>query len=322
MNNTALSLSALFLTAALGCAASTHPAQPSTLGVARPASALLAVIDQPGPVELTTVASADWVVPLEGLINLEHEKAKAAGLEDRPEPIQIFFHVLKHPSAGTFLVDTGVQKALKYDPDRSIIRGLVAAAMHRDEVKVSAALGDWLAEQQVKLSGVMLTHLHLDHVLGLPDVEKGVPIYIGPNEVDETKFMNVFTQGPIDEALDGHAALSSWQFQADADGRFEGVIDVFGDGSVWAIWVPGHTPGSTAYLVRTTKGPVLLAGDACHTAWGWDHGVEPGKFSTDQAASKRELDKLLALVAEHPAIEVRLGHQAHGSPAVAAIPER
>lgn len=313
MNNTQTTLSTLFLTAALGCAASTHPAQPSALGVARPASALLAVIDEPGPIELTTVASADWAVPLEGLVNLEDARAKAAGLEDRPEPIQIFFHVLKHPSAGSFLVDTGVQKLLKDDPDRSIIRGLVAAAMHRDDIKVNAALGDWLAAQGVKISGVMLTHLHLDHIMGLPDVEKGVPIYVGPQEAEETKFLNVFTQGPTDEALEGHAALSSWQFQADTDGRFDGVIDVFGDGSVWAIWVPGHTPGSTAYLVRTTKGPVLLAGDACHTAWGWDHGVEPGTFSTDQAASKRALDTLLALAAEHPAIEVRLGHQARES---------
>lgn len=310
MNNTALTL---LFTATMGCAASTHPTQPSTLGVVRPSSLLLAVIDQPGPIELVTVASADWAVPLEGLLNLEDEKAKAAGLADRPEPIQIFFHVLRHPSAGSYLIDTGVQKALKYDPDRSIIRGLVAAAMHRDDMKVNAALGDWLAAQQLKLSGVLLTHLHLDHIMGLPDVEKGVPIYVGPQEVEETKFMNVFTQGPIDEALEGHAALSSWRFQPDTDGRFEGVIDIFGDGSVWALWVPGHTPGSTAYLVRTTHGPVLLAGDACHTAWGWDHAVEPGTFSTDQAASKRELDKLLALVAEHPTIEVRLGHQAHGS---------
>jgi N-acyl homoserine lactone hydrolase len=87
------------------------------------------------------------------------------------------------------------------------------------------------------------------------------------------------------------------------------VVDVFGDQTVWALLVPGHTDGSTAYLVRTPHGPVLLTGDACHTTWGWDHGVEPGSFSSDQKRSRVSLDRLRALVARHPSIEVRVGHQ-------------
>jgi glyoxylase-like metal-dependent hydrolase (beta-lactamase superfamily II) len=84
---------------------------------------------------------------------------------------------------------------------------------------------------------------------------------------------------------------------------------VFGDGSLWALLVPGHTPGSTAYLARTTKGPVLLTGDTCHTRWGWEHDVAPGSFTADHAANVESLKRLRALVAEHPAIDVRLGHQ-------------
>jgi glyoxylase-like metal-dependent hydrolase (beta-lactamase superfamily II) len=87
------------------------------------------------------------------------------------------------------------------------------------------------------------------------------------------------------------------------------VVDVFGDGTVWALWVPGHTLGSTAYLVRTPKGPVLLTGDACHTRWGWEHDVEPGTFSSDLPRSAESLARLRRLAAEHPAIDVRLGHQ-------------
>ena len=51
---------------------------------------------------------------------------------------------------------------------------------------------------------------------------------------------------------------------------------------------PGHTRGSTAYLVRTPQGPVLLTGDACHTRWGWEHDVEPGNFSGDVARQRGE----------------------------------
>jgi hypothetical protein len=52
-----------------------------------------------------------------------------------------------------------------------------------------------------------------------------------------------------------------------------------------------------------------MAGDTCHTAWGWKNGVEPGSFTGDQAANVVALEKLRQLAAEHPAMSVRLGHQ-------------
>jgi hypothetical protein len=50
---------------------------------------------------------------------------------------------------------------------------------------------------------------------------------------------------------------------------------------------------------------VLLTGDACHTAWGW----EPGSFSDDRPKSAASLSRLRHFVARHPGVEVRLGHQ-------------
>jgi hypothetical protein len=63
---------------------------------------------------------------------------------------------------------------------------------------------------------------------------------------------------------------------------------------------------------------VLLTGDACHTAWGWEHGVEPGTFSDDQQESAVSLDRLRQLAAKHPTMQVRLGHQALARGPVAA----
>ena len=44
----------------------------------------------------------------------------------------------------------------------------------------------------------------------------------------------------------------------------EGDLDVFGDGTVIAYFLPGHTPGHMALLVRLKSGPVLLSGDVVH----------------------------------------------------------
>lgn len=303
-------LAALALTALLAaCAPTTHSTVPSSMGVARPSAELLALLDEPGPIEVETVTSVDWQVTLSGLLNLEHPTAKAAGLTDRDEPIQVFFHALRHPGRGTYLVDSGMENALRDDPSKAAIRGLVASEMKTETLVFHHPLGVWLSQEEKPVAGVLFTHLHLDHVSGLPDVPKGTPLYAGPGETGPRAFMNVFTQGTIDRALEGHDAVQEWPFAAEADAPFEAVVDVFGDGSLWALSVPGHTPGSTAYLARTPNGPVLLTGDASHTAWGWEHDVEPGTFTADGPKSVESFTRLKAFVAAHPNVEVRLGHQ-------------
>ena len=165
-----------------GCSFSSHPTQPSAVGTSRNSVDLLAVIDRPGPVEVETVASADWAVDRSGVLNLDHPKAKAAVLLDEDEPIQIYFHVVRHPARGMYIIDTGVERALRDDPDHAAVRGIVASVMHREKMKIHVPLGEWLSRHDEPLRGVLLTHLHLDHVMGMPDVPKGTPIFTGPGE--------------------------------------------------------------------------------------------------------------------------------------------
>jgi N-acyl homoserine lactone hydrolase len=302
---------------AQGCVVTGHPAGAARWGVTVSSNDLERLVDQPGPIEVESVASAHWQVPLEGMLNLEHPKAKAAGLESSDQPVVIYFHALRHPTRGLYIVDTGVEHALKADPERAAVRGVVAKLAKMDTVQVNIDLKTWLARQQQPLSGVLLTHLHLDHILGMRDVPPGTPLFCGPGEPRAHGFLNLFTRPITDRAFEGQAALAEWQFQPDPQRRFGGVLDLFGDGTLWALHVPGHTPGSTAYLARTPRGPVMMVGDASHTAWGWDHGVEPGNFSSDIEESAQSLAALEALVKRHPSIDVRLGHQPHGQHLVA-----
>lgn len=291
-----------------GCAVTSHRTQAATLGTVRSTADLVASLEKPGIVTLETVASADWVVDRSGLINLDNPIAKQAGLVDGDEKIEVYFHAIRHPTQGTFIVDTGIETALRDAPDKSAMGGLVRSAMHLEKLKVKQSLGEWIAREG-KPAGVFLTHLHLDHITGMADVPEGTAVFTGPGEAKATGFMNLFVRGSTDQALEGKPALSEWQFKPDLTGAFDGVLDVFGDGSVWALWVPGHTPGSTAYLVRTAQGPVLLTGDASHTRWGWVHHVEPGTFTADAVKGAESFKKLQTFVAAHPEVEVRMGHQ-------------
>jgi glyoxylase-like metal-dependent hydrolase (beta-lactamase superfamily II) len=268
-----------------------------------------AVIDEPGPLTVETVVGADWQVDREGLIDLEAPAARQAGLQKGKEPIHIFFHAVRHPERGLFLIDSGVEKQIGIDPTKSALGSFASQAMHAEQIQVKADLASWLGRQPAPPVGVFLTHLHADHVMGLPDVGATVPIYAGPGETSGRAALNLVTAPIVDRELAGKGPILEWSYQPDGDGRFAGVLDVFGDGTLWAIWVPGHTPGSTAYVARTPSGPVLLTGDACHTRWGWEHQVAPGSFSVDSKASATSFQRLEELVKRHPKMAVRLGHQ-------------
>ena len=292
-----------------GCSLSSHPLGKPALGKPSSSAEMERLIDVPGPVQLETINSADWSVALAGLVNLDSPAAIQAGLKDREEPIQIYAHLLKHPQRGNYIVDTGVSQKLVDDPGKEGVNWIIRKAMHLEKLHIRKNTGAILLGMDGKLSGVFFTHLHLDHIAGMPDIANDVPLYIGSTESTETSLKNMFVRGATDTLLRNKQPLQEWQFQPDPQDKFEGIIDLFEDGSVFVISVPGHTAGSVAFLVRTVKGPVLLTGDACHTRWGWEHTVEPGDFTADHELNLKSLKSMKALVARHPQIDVRLGHQ-------------
>ena len=306
-----LAAAAVSLVALSACTPTTHLMQPSQMGKNVSDAAMEQQLQIPGPVVLETVTSASWAVPLAGLVNLKDPQA--AGLKDHEEPISVYAHVLRHPVHGNFLVDTGVSAKILQSPAEYGLNWLLQRGMKFERMQIKKPTAQIVAELNGPLAGVFLTHLHIDHVSGIPDIAPNVPLYIGTRESTASYVLYAATQGATDAILAGKAPLQELPFamrpEPLAPDAFEAVLDIFGDGSVFAIYTPGHTAGSTAYLVRSTQGAVLLTGDNSHTQWGWDHGVEPGDYTQDHTRNRENLRKLKALVARHPGMQVRLGHQ-------------
>jgi N-acyl homoserine lactone hydrolase len=292
------------------CSTTSHPEAPTNVGQALDLSAMERLLETPEKqitVELQTVESADWVAELSGLLNLDRPQAKAAQLADRAEPIKVYLHVLRHPTRGLYLIDTGFSAQMASDPGSLNVGRILKHAMHFDQIKFHSGPADAIKKNGGSLQGVFLTHTHLDHIGGLSEVPLNTPIYIGPGETSERHWTYFFTQSVVNHLLTGRPNLLSWNF-GPQDAAQLTAIDIFGDASAFAISVPGHTKGSTAYLVRTPTGLVLMTGDTCHTRWGWDNSVEPGGFTRDAGRNLDSLLKLKALVARHPKISVRVGH--------------
>jgi N-acyl homoserine lactone hydrolase len=240
-----------------------------------------AFLSEPGPIEHKTFVAARWLASLGGLINLSHPAAIKAGLKEASVPILLPVHVLVHPTFGVFIIDSGITKKSGYG-----------------HITVVESTVDILAKEKLPLAGVLLTHSHYDHVMGFAELPPKTIIYAGPGELAK-----VPTKGLI---------VKHWEFKDDKKLGDLPAIDILGDGSLWALWVPGHTHGSTAYLANTTEGPLLFTGDTSHTIWGWENGVGPGGYSANKTLNQKSVDKMKDLVKEYPQIKVFVGHETDG----------
>jgi glyoxylase-like metal-dependent hydrolase (beta-lactamase superfamily II) len=106
------------------------------------------------------------------------------------------------------------------------------------------------------------THLHWDHVSGLLDLPG---LEIKAHDVEWQWAMGT----SVAPAPGVRASLMDRPFETyELDGppvlTFTRSHDLLGDGSVLLVDLGGHSPGSVGVLLRTVRGPVLIAGDA---AW-------------------------------------------------------
>ncbi|MHB8417476.1 MAG: MBL fold metallo-hydrolase [Myxococcales bacterium] len=171
--------------------------------------------------------------------------------------------LVRHPTKGTFLIDAGLGHGTRQDLGRfSLFPRLAFAA---DGAK---SLGELLAERgDPSIDFVVLTHVHWDHTSGLGDLP-GVKVLTTP---EDAAYVGSF-RGPepsvMPEHFQGHP-VTTFAWDGPARETFPASHDLFGDGSVVLVPLPGHTPGSLGVLLGNVHGHrVLFVGDAVWSSDG------------------------------------------------------
>lgn len=294
----------LALAAALaGCAtpASRHPLVASDIGVASRTSDLEASLARPGVVTFERVRFAQWTVG-RGVF-IDRNDPRTAVVPKGSEEAMIYAYVVDHPRFGRIMIDSGASADL--DGRLNLV---MRRAVSDLDVRAERTTAQWLRDQAPPRA-VFLTHLHFDHVGGLIDLPVTTPVYVGAGEAAERSRVNLLLGRPADAILRGYGPLREWAFQPDLDGRFAGVLDVFGDGSIWAIKVPGHSAGSTAYLINAVNGPKLVVGDAVSTRLGWEGRMPQPVAAAARADAEASAERLRRFAEAYPTVTVFLGHQ-------------
>ena len=144
--------------------------------------------------------------------------------------------------------------------------------------------------EQVKYVGI--SHYHYDHIGQASSFPRST-LLIGKGDWDVISTSGLPPAGmTAQELVSTRAAFVPWTTQG---GKVETVTgdrkDVFGDGTVVILSMPGHTPGHTSLLVRLSKtGDVLLSGDVTHFRENYEsNGVPTWNFH--RADSLASLDR-------------------------------
>ncbi len=255
-----------------------------------------------GPIALRTLDTG-WVrVPRNGMLNLE--RPAAAHLPDDDMNVRVFAHLLRHHRLGDFLIDSGLDESFRRGGN---IKGILASNYVRTSGQQPGRdIATLLRAAGADVQAVFLTHLHGDHTSGIPALSKKIRFIAGKGD----KYINLpwLYYG---NHLDGVARVEEIDFRGPGSRKHPvlgRVVDLLGDGSLWAISTPGHSAGHVSYLANTTRGPVLFLGDASHTRFGFEKGVEPG-WADDREAAHQSLARLRAFAKANPSVHVQPGHE-------------
>lgn len=167
--------------------------------------------------------------------------------ETAPREITDSCYLIRHGDQ-LLLWDTGLSADLK---DTSFDAGDLVMRLKATLVEQLAQLG--VKPEDVDIVGI--SHHHADHT-GQAAAFPGARLLIGDADLNEAR-----KPGPPD----GKIAVTPWLKDGPNVQRVRSDVDIFGDGSVIALHLPGHTPDHLALLVNLKSGPVLLSGDLYHS---------------------------------------------------------
>jgi len=227
----------------------------------------------------------------------------------RPCEFPALVTLLRHPQRGWLLFDTGYGQAFA-----DATRGL-PEAMHRWVTPVS-----WTPHQaiaaQIQARGlnpgdirhVLVSHFHGDHVGALSDFPRATIwcAQAGWDDLHGRSRINALTKGllpalappTLRDRLHFFERAPAVRLPAELAPFSEGH-DIFQDGSLYAVSLPGHAAGHFGVCFHGTKGWVFLVADAAWSVRAITENSPPPRWATallgDTDAYRRTLASLHAL---------------------------
>jgi glyoxylase-like metal-dependent hydrolase (beta-lactamase superfamily II) len=220
--------------------------------------------------------------------------------------------LIKHPQ-GDLLVDSGFGRDIA--TQLATMPRLFRMMTRYDVWKPAADQLQAARYDFDRLSGILLTHAHWDHMSGIPDFP-GLPVLISPRDRAAFyrndmfgNFRGSFREFPF-----------NWRDLSFESGPYLGFPrhhDLYRDGSIVCVPAPGHTPGSViVFVTLPNRVRYALVGDLVWQREGLTRRVERplpirllGDF--DAEGNRQNIQRMVSIMRRIPDLIVVPSHDQH-----------
>lgn len=229
-----------------------------------------------------------------GRVTLRSSAQQLLAPEGRRVTLPVSAYLIEHPR-GLVLVDAGWCRDISpegvYDAKaaRAVLGGQLAA-FYRPALGPGQAVHEQLAALGIRpqdLKLVIVTHLDPDHVSGVRHVA-GAKRIIMPEDEYFWSCRTVYKlRQPWKLWIDLPTERVFYRGFPDVPNSW--AIDVFSDGSLYMVNLPGHTDGMAAVVAVNGRRFALMCADAAYTRRAWEGDAAPG-FGFDAGLQRKSLE--------------------------------
>ncbi len=223
-------------------------------------------------------------------------------------------YLIRHPSAGAILVDTGLHPSIATDPKGNF--GSLGTRFGHPRLEPGADVPAQLRRRDLdpgEIPVVVMTHMHLDHSSAISEFPNSTFV------LSETEWeaaasgprplLNGYRRPHFDYAFD-YRTVDFDRGGIDSYATFGRCFDLFGDGSIRLAYTPGHSAGHVSVILRLAERDFVIGGDVSYTKGQLDGTAPLAPEPQDAHNYRRSLQELRLFIREYPDAVVTPGHDA------------
>lgn len=266
-------------------------------------------------VEPMVAGHSDFPVPMMEspggrFLTLKLLRALLSGKPARTIPIPAF--LIRHPSAGAILVDTGLHPSIATDGQENFGKlgnFIGKPRLEAGEDVPSQLRGRGLNPNEIPV--VVMTHLHSDHASAISEFPNSTFV------ISETEWraaatgprpsLNGYRRPQLDYAFD-YRTIDFDRANIDSYASFGRSFDLLGDGSIRLAFTPGHTAGHISVICRLKQDDFVIGGDAMYVLAQLSGEAPLPPRPVDAHNFRRSLQELRLFHGQFPNAVITPGH--------------